>query len=208
LEKSYRQAKAPFVVMTPSVKDRLKLLLNEARSLARDLKWADAERRYLEALGIDSHAWDAYKGLGQIYLKQDLLPQAIETYEFLLKSKKADDSVYAALAEIAERQKDDVKAEMYRLKAVEERPRLANRHAELASFYLDQNQPEKAWSSAKRSVELDPKSARYLELSLETAIILGDREEARRRYDKLRLLSQDRPKLQAMKERVDAIKAD
>jgi tetratricopeptide (TPR) repeat protein len=90
LERSYRQAKTPFAVMTPSTKDRLKLVLNEARSLARDLKWPEAERRYLEALGIDSHAWDAYKGLGQIYLKQDLLPQATETYEFLLKSKMAE----------------------------------------------------------------------------------------------------------------------
>lgn len=208
LERSYRQAKTPFAVMTPSSKDRLKLVLNEARSLARDLKWPEAERRYLEALGIDSHAWDAYKGLGQIYLKQDLLPQATETYEFLLKSKMADDSVYAALADIAEKQKDFATAEEYRKKAIEQRPRLANRHAELAELYLDQSEPEKAWPSAKRAVELDPKSARYLELSLEAVILLGNRDEARRRYDKLRLLSQDRPKLQALKDRIDALKTD
>lgn len=208
LERSYRQAKTPFAVMTPSTKDRLKLVLNEARSLARDLKWPEAERRYLEALGIDSHAWDAYKGLGQIYLKQDLLPQATETYEFLLKSKMADDSVYAALADIAEKQKDFAAAEEYRKKAIEQRPRLANRHAELAELYLDQSEPEKAWPSAKRAVELDPKSARYLELSLEAVILLGNRDEARRRYDKLRLLSQDRPKLQALKDRIDALKTD
>lgn len=208
LERSYRQAKMPFASMTPSTKDRLKLILNEARSLARDLKWAEAERRYLEALGMDSHAWDAYKGLGQIYLKQDLLPQATETYEFLLKSKMADDVVYAALAEIAEKQGDLVKSEDFRLRAVEERPRLANRHAELAEFYLDHEQPERAWPPIKRAVELDPKSSRYLELSLEAAILLGDREEARRRYDKLRLLSQDRPKLQALKDRIDALASD
>lgn len=208
LERSYRQAKSPFAVMTPSVKDRLKLVLNEARSLARDLKWAEAERRYLEALGIDSHAWDAYKGLGQIYLKQDLLPQATETYEFLLKSRMADDTVYAALAEIAEKQGNDDKAEQFRKKAIEERPRLAHRHAELAEFYLDRDQADKAWPAAKRAVELDPKSSRYLELSLEAVILLGNRDEARRRFDKLRLLSQDRPKLQAYKDRIDELKTD
>lgn len=209
LERSYRQAKNPLAsMMTPSAKDRLKLVLNEARSLARDLKWAEAERRYLEALGMDSHAWEAYKGLGQIYLKQDLLPQARETYEFLLKSKMTDDVVYAAMAEISEKQGDLVKAEQFRLQAVEERPRLANRHAELAEFYLDHEDPEKAWPSIKRAVELDPKSSRYLELSLEAAILLGNREEARRRYDKLRLLSQDRPKLQALKDRIDALASE
>ncbi|MCC7357111.1 hypothetical protein IT408_01225 [Candidatus Uhrbacteria bacterium] len=208
LERSYRQAKSPFAAMTPSVKDRLKLILNDARSLARDLKWAEAERRYLEALGIDSHAWDAYKGLGQIYLKQDLLPQATETYEFLLKSRMADDTVYAAIADIAERQKNDEKAESYRKKAIDERPRLANRHAELAEFYLNRKQADKAWPVIKRAVELDPKSSRYLELSLEAAILIGNRDEARRRYDKLRLLSQDRPKLHALKERIDELKSE
>jgi tetratricopeptide (TPR) repeat protein len=189
--------------MSPTVKDRIKLLLNDARSLSRDLKWADAERRYIEALGIDPHCWDAYKGLGQIYLKQDLLPQAKETFNFLLKSNKADDVCFAALADIAEEERDLVLAEDMRRKAVEFRPRLANRHAELAEFYVKQGFPDKAWPSAKRAAELDSKSAKYLEISLETAILLGERNEARKRYDKLRVLSQDRPKLQALKERID-----
>jgi heme exporter protein D len=64
LEKYYQQAKAPFASMAPSVKDRLKSLMDDARSLARDQKWADAERRYLEVLAIDARSWDAYKGLG------------------------------------------------------------------------------------------------------------------------------------------------
>ena len=206
LEKYYKQAKAPFATMiAPSTKDRIKLLLDDARSLARDLKWADAERRYLEVLGIDQRNLDAYKGLGTIYLKQKLYPQATETFEFLVKTKKADDASYAALGEIAESEGNWVKAEEMRKKAVELRPRLPNRHAELADLYISTKEYAKAWAHAKRSSELDPKSAKYLELSLEAAILLGDRNEAKRRYDKLRLLSEDRPKLQALKEKIDQI---
>lgn len=205
LERFYKQAKAPFAIMAPSAKDRIKLLLDEARSLARDLKWADAERRFLEVLSVDQRNTDAYKGLGTIYLKQKLYPQARETFEFLVKIKKVDDACFAALAEIAEEEGDMGKAEEMRKKAVELRPRLPNRHAELAELYLEVNQPQKAWSHMKRATELDPKSAKYLELSLETAIVLGDRNEAKRRYDKLRLLSEDRPKLQSLKERIDAM---
>lgn len=205
LEKFYKQATAPFAMMAPSTKERVKVLVDEARSLARDMKWADAERRYLEALAIDNRNFEAYKGLGTIYLKQKLYPQAKETFEFVLKSRKADDVVYAAMAEIAEAKDDFVRAEEMRIKAVELRPRLPNRHAELAEFYLERGEIRKAWPHARQAAELDSKSARYLELSLEAAILLGDREEARRRYDKLRVLSDDRPKLQALKDRIDAI---
>lgn len=203
LEKFYKQAKAPFAMMAPSVKDRIKLLLDDARSLARDLKWADAERRYLEVLQIDARNADAYKGLGMIYLKQKLYPQASETFEYLVKTKKADDICFAALADIAEVEGDMAKTEDMRRKAIEIRPRLANRHAELAEFLLARKEYAKAWPYAKRSTELEPKSGKYLELSVDIAILLGDRNEAKRRYDKLRLLSEDHPKLQALKERID-----
>lgn len=205
VEKFYKHAKAPFATMAAPMKDRIKLLLNDARSLSRDLKWADAERRYLEVLTIDQRNLDAYKGLGAIYLKQKLYPQARETFEYLEKTKKADDVCYAALAEIAEAEGDMTRAEEMRKKAVELRPRLPNRHAELAELYLTLKQYEKAREHAKRTTELEPKSARYLELSLETAILLGDRNEAKRQYDKLRLLSEDRSKLQSLKERIDAM---
>jgi tetratricopeptide (TPR) repeat protein len=205
LEKFYSQAKSPFAAVAPSVKDRIKLLLDEARSLARDLKWADAERRYLEVLGTDQRNVDAYKGLGMIYLKQKLYPQARETFEYLVKSKKADDIAFAALAEIEEAEGNMTAAEAMRRSAIEVRPRLANRHADLAEFYVARDQVARAWPYAKRANELDPKSAKYLELSLEVAILLGDRNEAKRRYDKLRLLSEDQPKLQALKDRIEAI---
>ena len=207
LEKFYQHAKAPFASVAPSVKDRVKVLLDDARSLARDMKWADAERRYLEVLTIDARSFEAYKGLGGIYLKQKLPVQAKETFEFIVKSKKADDVVCAGLAEIAEQEGDLKRAEEMLLKAIEFRPRLAHRHAELASFYLSHDQARKAWPYTQKSVELEPKSVKYLELSLDAAIILGDRIEAQRCYDKLRVASEDRQKVQVYKDKIDALSA-
>lgn len=205
LEKYYNQAKSPFSFIAPSAKERIKTLLDEARSLQRDMKWADAERRYLDVLAMDARNWDAYKGLGLIYLKQKLYPQAKETFDFLLKMKKADDVCYAALADIAESKEEWGLAEDMRKKAVDFQPRLANRQAELAQFYLERKLTDKAWIFAKQAAELEPKSAKYLELSLETAILVRDRLEAQKRYDKLRLLSEDRPKLQAFKDKIEGM---
>ncbi len=206
-EAMYRNAKSPFASMAPTERERIKTLLGEARALMRDLKWADAERRYLEVLSMDQHQSDAYRGLGQIYLKQKLYPQAKETFEFIQKIKKADDMTYAALAEIAEAEGDLPKAEAMLLKAVESSPRQAHRHAELASFYLSQNQTAKAWPSAKRAADLEPNSAKYLELSLEVSVLLNDLKEARHRYDRLRLLSEDHTKFQSWRDKIEALEA-
>lgn len=202
-EALYKNIKNPFSVVAPTTRERIKTLLREGRALMRDLKWADAERRYVEVLSIDAHQAEAYRGLGEIYLKQKLYPQAKETFEFLIKIKEADDATYTGLAEIAEADGNLQETEEMRLKAVEYNPRQAHRHAQLASFYLEQNQPTKAWPSAKRASDLEPMSAKYLELSLEIAILLGDRKEARHRYDRLRLLSEDRTRFQSWREKVE-----
>lgn len=206
LNRFYEQAKAPFAKVAPSQRERIKVLLNEARSLARDLKWAEAEKRYLEILLMDNRNAEAYKGIGMIYLKQRVLPQARETFEYLIKMKQADDSVYAGAAEIAEIENNLALAEDMRRRAVESRPRLSNRHAELAKFYLDRGEAAKAWPSAKRATDLEPKSAKYQELALDCLIQLGEHTEAKKRYDKLRLLCEDQQRLQKLKERIEKIR--
>jgi tetratricopeptide (TPR) repeat protein len=205
MDRVYRKVKSPFAAMAPSQREKVAAFLSEARSLMRDLKWADAERRFLEVLSIDQRNIDAYKGLGTIYLKQKLYPQARETYEFLVKTKKADDSTYSGLAEIAEAEGNLSSAESMRLKAVEASPKQPHRHAELAHFYLAHDRPERAWEPAKRASDLEPGSAKYLELSLEVAILLGDRNEAKTRWNRLRLLSDDPSRFQVLKDKVDAL---
>ncbi|MFA6429608.1 MAG: hypothetical protein WCV84_03895 [Patescibacteria group bacterium] len=205
LETFYNTMKSPFAAMAPNTRDRIKELLAEGRALSRDLKWADAERRFLEILSLDQRHAEAYKGLGQIYLRQKLYPQAKETFEFLVKLRQQDDGTYSALAEIAEAEGDMAIAEQMRLKAVEQGSRQAHRHAELAEFYLRQNAEAKAWPSAKRASDLEPKSAKYLELSLELALKTNDAVESRRRYNRLRLLSDDQGKIQHWRERVEEI---
>ncbi|MFA6447327.1 MAG: hypothetical protein WCW31_03680 [Patescibacteria group bacterium] len=206
LNKLYEQAKAPFAKVAPSQRERMKTLLDEARSLARDLKWAEAEKRYLEVLLMDNRNPEAYKGIGLIYLKQRILPQAKETFEYLIKMKQADDAVYAGMAEVAELEGNLALAEDMRRQAVELRPRLSNRHAELAKFYMERGDASKAWPSAKRATDLEPKSAKYQELALECLIQLGDHAEAKKRYEKLRLLSEDHQRLQKLKERIEKIR--
>jgi tetratricopeptide (TPR) repeat protein len=207
-EAVYQNMATPFAAVAPSTRERIKGLLSEARSLARDLKWADAERRYLEMLSIEPRNAEAYQGLGQIYLRQRLFPQAKETFEFVLKIKKADDATYSGLAEIAESEGQLPLAETYLLKASDLNPKSAHRQAELAEWYVAHGQALKAKGFARRAAELEPASAKYAELSLEVALAQKDGAEARKCYERLRLLTEDHRKYQSWKEKIDALEGD
>jgi uncharacterized protein HemY len=204
-DRVYKSVAAPLTAMAPSQRERIKTLLSEARAFIRDLKWADAERRCVEILSMDARQIDAYRLLGQIYLKQRLYPQATETFEYLAKTRKADDATYAGLAEIAEATGDRMRAELMRVKAVDASPRQPYRHAEAAEFFLKSGDIARAWPFAERASQLEPQSAKYLELSLEAAILLGDRKEAEARYRRLRLLSDDPNRFQVWKEKIDGL---
>lgn len=207
LEQAYGSVKSPFERLNPTHRERIKSLLLEARSLMRDVKWAEAEKRFLDVLALDPHQVEAYKGLGQIYLKQKLYPQAQETFSFIVKMKRADDATYAALADIEEAANHWHEAELHRLHAVEFGGKQACRHAELAQHYAETGDLVKAWPAAKRAIELEPNSPKYVEQVLDLAVRTGDAKEARAWYQKFRLLSDDRSRFQYWREKVEALEA-
>ncbi len=188
--------------------ERLAELLSEAKSFARDLKWADAERQYLEILSIDAHHTDAYKGLASMYLKQKQYDQARETLEYLTKTHKEDDVVFAGLADVEEAEGREAKAEQYRKKALEMNPHQPARALELAQFYLDRGRPLKALPLAQKACELDAKSAKFHELALRAALEARKPSEARALYDRLRLLSDDQGRFQAWRDKVEQLEEE
>lgn len=200
-------SKNAFSSLAPTTQERIKTVLLEARSCMRDLKWSEAEKRFLEVLSLDPHHVEAYKGLGTIYLKQKMYAQARETFSFIVKMKKADDSTHAGLADIEEEQGNIHEAEIHRLQAVELGGKQACRHAEMASHYFSHGDVLRAWPFVKKATELEPNSPKYAEQALEMAVALGDPEEARGRYQRFRLLSDDRARFQQWRERVEALES-
>jgi tetratricopeptide (TPR) repeat protein len=215
--KTYRQveerlARAAHVAARPdahvaeALPEDVQRLLNEAHSFARDEMWSEAENAYLEVLKHDNRQLDAYRGLATLYLSQNQYAQARETFQFLERIHGANDASYAGLAEIAEAEGDLRLAERMRKQAIEQNPKQAARHAELAQFYLKYDSPHYAFAEARRAADLEPDSPGFLELSMEAAILVRDRNEAERRYDRWHLLTTDRQKLQTYRDKIDALK--
>ncbi len=187
--------------------DLVRRILHEAGELARQERWAESERAYLEVLKHNERHLGAYRGLAALYLSQKQFAQAKETFQFLERIHGADDASYAGLAEVAEAEGDLARAEAMRKSAVESNPKNASRHAELAAYYLAHGSPEFAHAAARRAVELDPLAPQHLEICIESAILLRDRKEADKCYDRLRLRSDDRAKLQAYRKKIDELVA-
>jgi tetratricopeptide (TPR) repeat protein len=187
--------------------DSVRALLAEAAQHERAGRFAEAERAYLEILRHDDRQFQAYRGLGALYMTQRQYPQAREIFLFLDRLQGCDDTCYASLADIAESQGDTGQVEAMRKRAVEANSRNAARHAELAGFYLSHGSPDYALASARRAADLDPETPRMLELCVEAAILVPDRAEAERRYQRLTSLTNDRRVLLALKDKIDAMPA-
>lgn len=184
---------------------KMQRMLAEANRLATEGNIQKAERTYLEVLKMDARYVDAYRGLGLLYLNARQYKQAKETFDFLIRIHGANDEVYKGLGAIAEIEGDMNRAEDMRKRALSMNIRSPERHAELASFYMKIGRAEDAWRHAKSACEMNPESASALELSVESAILVRDREEAEKRYEQLRLMRYDRSKLQRLKERLDGM---
>jgi tetratricopeptide (TPR) repeat protein len=192
---------------TEVLPEDVKLLLDEAHAFARDEVWPEAEHAYLEVLKHDERQLEAYRGLAALYLAQKQYEQARETFQFLERIHGANDASYAGLAEIAEAEGNLRLAERMRKQAIEKNPKQAIRHAELARFYLTHDSPDYALAEARRAADLEPDAPAFLELCMESAILVRDRNEAERRYDRWHLLTTDRQKLQTYRDKIDALKS-
>lgn len=185
--------------------EETRALLNEAEKRATDGRAADAERMFLEVLRHDSRQVRAYRGLALLYAAQGQTGQAKETFTFLEHIGGCDDACWSAWAGLAEREGNLTDAETFRKRAVEAAPKQAVRHAELASFYMQHGSPAYALASARRAVDLEQDNPQWLELCVESAILLPDPAEAQRRLEQLRSLSHDRGRIYAYQQKIAAL---
>ncbi|MBD3251095.1 tetratricopeptide repeat protein [Candidatus Uhrbacteria bacterium] len=184
---------------------RIRRLLQDAQRLTEQGNYQQAERIYLEILKIDARHFEAYRGLGKLYLTARQYKQARETFDFLVRIQGANDEVFSGLGSIAEIEGNLKEAELMRKRALELNERSGQRHAELAALYMKMENADAAWRHAMRATELDPTSPQALELSVSSAILVRNRKEAEERYERLRLLRYDRNKLQRLREQLDGM---
>jgi len=208
LERSYRKKLEP---KTPhereQVDQKTTSLVWQGRELLAAEKYADAERKFIDAITLDPRDVDAYQALGELYWAQGELDQARETYEYILKLNSDNFNAYSHLGNIALRQGKLEAARDYHRRSVELDTQAAIHHLELGSVYRELGNEAEAYECFNKAVGLEPRHPRYLDALLESCILLGKKGEAQELLQRLTEVNPDNQKLGELSERVTALKA-
>lgn len=183
----------------------VKNLLLQADQAVTDEDYDMAEKKYIEAIRIDSKNKQAYKGLAMVYVKNGHEEEAEETYRFLLQMDNQDDDTYMKLAELEEKRGDLKKAVEYYQQAVLFGDQVSSRFFKLSELLSSIDENETALEAASQAVELEPNNPRYLDNLVEIAILVGDKNAAKEAWGQLRLVNPDNKKLDVLRDKIRQI---
>jgi len=188
-----------------TVEDKIGAILQEAEKDFQMQNYEKAEEKFITVIKLDQTNPASYRGLADTYLALNSVEEARQTYKFVLQLEPDDDSVMVKMAEIADSQGDIEEAIEYYQKAVIVNNALAPRFYHLARLLHQIEQDDTARESILQAVELDADNLEYLDLLLQIAISIVDKNLAQDSYNELRALDPENKKLDSYKEKIEAI---
>jgi Flp pilus assembly protein TadD len=180
-------------------------LFNQGEYAFKEGDLETAEKRFISIIRMDAKNVDAYEMLGRVYLEQKHLEEAKQTFEFLLQLKPDSYDGYIYLATIAEEERQLSVAVEYYQQAVllaDDKPDIYMR---LASILTELDQYDTARIAMREAVEIQPNNPRYLDTLIELDVVCGEREDAYRHLDALRMVNPDNKKIPLLKEKIDSM---
>ncbi len=163
---------------------RIEVLLAEAEALVKDERFDAAEKKYIEIIGLDSHNFTAFRELGEVYLRNQSLNEARQTFEHALELKKKS-------APADKESAPDLEA--------------AHTHYLLAQVHEEAGDLNKAMIQLKRALKIEENSPRYLDRLIEVSIMKKDKIAALDAYKKLETVNPENQKLVAFKQRIQEL---
>ena len=103
----------------------------------------------------------AYNNLGQAYMHAEQYPQAIETFRGVIRMAPNQPEGYVNLATVFLSMNDPKSAHAICIDALQDFPKYALLHYNLACAYALSDEPQNALDSLKQAVDLDPDLRKY-----------------------------------------------
>lgn len=166
----------------------LSRLLRDADAFLDREEYAEAEKRYIDAIALDPKNLQSYTGLAVIYKAQKEWAGAQEVLEYLRDH----------LREYATTEEDSAEQSSYLM-------RLAESLSQLSEVYLILDKKDEAQSSIEEALELQPLNPKFLDAGLELYIILEKPKEARLLLKRLKDANPENQKIEGFEERIKSI---
>ena len=193
------------VPKTKEEKQTVSGVIDRAHAAFGEGKIDQAEELFISAIRQDNKNIDGYKGLVEVYIKQEQWQEAGQTCKFLIKLSPKG-VYYVKLAKIEEHVGNENKAIMLYKKAVKKTPNRAGWHSHLARLLEKTGNLEAALASAQEALALEPENPRFLDNVIEFAIIVNNKKLAQEMLRRIRKVNPENDKIPRWRERVQQIK--
>jgi len=180
-------------------------LFSQAEELKKHDDLDEAEKKYIEIIGLDSKNIEAFKELGRIYFEKKEFEEAKQTFEHILKLKEDDEDIYENLGKIAKENGNLNEARDEYLKSININKQNAQTHFSLAEIYQAMGKLPDAVRSLKKALKIEPLNPRYLDTMLQISIIIKDKALALDAYQKLNKANPENNKLEEFKRQIDEL---
>ncbi len=170
-------------------------LMIDADDLVKKGTYDEAERKYIEIIGVDSHQWSAFKKLGQLYYERKDYNEAKQTLEHAMRLIEKDQEK-ASLTDNSEgdgTQKDAISSQ------------IAEIYFDLSEVNLAMESPANALQVINQALRIEPNNPRYLDIKFEISIISKDKSSALDAYGTLKEVNPENQKLNDFKRQLDEL---
>lgn len=152
-------------------------LISQGRVLSEAEKYDEAEKKFLQAIDINPNVYEAYMGLGNLYMSMDKYVDAKNTYKKALMIKKEGEAYFAYGNACAMTDATSEAIENYNL-AISAGFDSAEMLFFMGMAYDSLNNEDMALRFFDKAVKKDPSNSDYLSKKIETYIKLSDYEKA------------------------------
>ncbi|OGY84773.1 MAG: hypothetical protein A3F54_03225 [Candidatus Kerfeldbacteria bacterium RIFCSPHIGHO2_12_FULL_48_17] len=164
LEEKYKESNTPKTAQAKEEsRKKVSTLLEEATKFFQAENYAEAERKYIEAVSLDHKNVGAYDGLSQVYIAQKNWKNAEETLAFVIKMNPDDDHAYLILANVLQ-ELDKMRDALDMVKkAVHLNPKNPKNIAALIEISLTFGEKFTARNAVQRMKQVNPENQRIKE---------------------------------------------
>ncbi len=172
-------------------------LFQESESLVKEGKAAEAEKKLIEIIALDSKNIRAFKLLGAAYFQNRQFSEARQTYEHIIKLLDSED--------IRTMQQGAAKGAPGANEVAERSQEWGKANYDLALVHQNSGNYALAIENLKRALTIEPDNPRYLDTMIEISIISKDKIGAWEALSRLEKANPQNQKIPEFKEKIKTL---